>query len=443
MNAYKADYRLNERAQQLCEKLYFAAKKSKTRRFHQLYDKVYRMDILRDSWNIVKRNRGCAGVDGMSIGDVIVYGQEKYLQELHELLLDTHKYHPRKIKRVYIPKTNGKQRPLGIPAVRDRIVQTAMKILLEPIFEADFLECSYGFRPGRSAHDALERIRTWTNKGYRYVLDADIRGYFDNINHEKLLEFVHMRISDRKILKLIRKWLKCGIVGEEEIKENQIGTPQGGVISPLLANIYLHEFDKFWIQQTQVEGKLVRYCDDFVILFASREDAELGLELIKTKMAELNLELNTEKTRIVDMSGGKEGFDFLGFHHRRVISPRYEKRYTLKWPKKVAVNKLKQEIREILGVRAILNLSLEEVVAKLINPTLSGWMNYFKYGNSSKVFNQMDSYVHERLAIWWSKKHQKSGRRWKTDFTWKKHRESGVLVMNGNVQYWSCYSSNA
>ena len=443
MNAYKADYRLNERAQQLCEKLYFAAKKSKTRRFHQLYDKVYRMDILRDSWNIVKRNRGCAGVDGMSIGDVIVYGQENYLQELHELLFDTHKYHPRKIKRVYIPKANGKQRPLGIPVVRDRIVQTATKILLEPIFETDFLECSYGFRPGRSAHDALEMIRTWTNKGYRYVLDADIRGYFDNINHEKLLEFVHMRISDRKILKLIRKWLKCGIVGEEEIKENQIGTPQGGVISPLLANIYLHEFDKFWIQQTQVEGKLVRYCDDFVILFASREDAELGLELIKTKMAELNLELNTEKTRIVDMSGGKEGFDFLGFHHRRVMSPRYEKRYTLKWPKKAAVNKLKQEIREILGVRAILNLSLEEVVAKLINPTLSGWTNYFKYGNSSKAFNQMDSYVHERLAIWWSKKHQKSGRRWKTDFTWKKHRESGVLVMNGNVQYWSCYSSNA
>jgi len=243
-----------------------------------------------------------------------------------------------------------------------------------------------------------------------------------------------MRISEKKILKLIRKWLKCGIVGEEEIKENQLGTPQGGVISPLLANIYLHEFDKFWTQQTQVNGKLVRYCDDFVILFASREDAELGLELVKTKMAELHLELNTEKTKIVDMRCGKEGFDFLGFHHRQVMSHRHKRRYTLKWPKKAAVNKIKQEIREKLGTRVILKLSLEEVV-KLLNPTLRGWMNYFKFGNSSKVFNQIDSYVHERLAIWWSKKHQKSGRRWKTDFTWKKYRESGVLLMNGNVQY--------
>jgi len=437
MNAYTADDRLNERAQQLCEKLYLAAKKSKTRRlFHQLYDKVYRMDILSDSWDIVKQNRGCAGVDGISIVDVITYGLDEYLQELHDLLLDTHKYHPRKIKRVYIPKANGEQRPLGIPAIRDRIVQTATKTLLEPIFEADFLECSYGFRPNRSTHDALEEIRVITNKGYKFVLDADISGYFDSINHAKLLEFVHMRISDKKILKLIRKWLKCGIVGEEEIKENQLGTPQGGVISPLLANIYLHEFDKFWTQQTQVKGKLIRYCDDFVILFASREDAELGLELVKTKMAELHLELNTEKTKIVDMRCGKEGFDFLGFHHRQVMSHRHKRRYTLKWPKKAAVNKIKQEIREKLGTRVILKLSLEEVV-KLLNPTLRGWMNYFKFGNSSKVFNQIDSYVHERLAIWWSKKHQKSGRRWKIDFTWKKHRESGVLLMNGNVQYWS------
>ncbi|MBU1941086.1 MAG: group II intron reverse transcriptase/maturase [Candidatus Thermoplasmatota archaeon] len=433
MNAYTADDRLNERAQQLCEKLYLAAKKSKTRRFHQLYDKVYRMDILSDSWNIVKRNRGCAGVDGIGIVDVIKYGQDKYLQELHDLMLDTHKYHPRKIKRVYIPKANGKQRPLGIPVIRDRIVQTATKTLLEPIFEAGFLECSYGFRPNRSAHDALEEIRVITNKGYTFVLDADISGYFDSINHAKLLEFVHLRISDKKILKLIRKWLKCGIVDEEEIKENQLGTPQGGVISPLLANIYLHEFDRFWAQQTQVKGKLIRYCDDFVILFASREDAELGQGLVKTKMAELHLKLNTEKTKIVDMRCGEEGFDFLGFHHRPVMSHRYKRRYTLKWPRKAAVNKIKWDIREKLETRVILKLSLEEVV-KLLNPVLRGWMNYFKFGNSSKVFNQIDSYVHERLAIWWSKKHQRSGRRWKTDFTWMKHRESGVLVMNGNVQ---------
>lgn len=434
MNVYKTNNILNEKTQQLCEKLYLAAKKSKTRRFHQVYDKVYRMDILSDAWKIVKKTKGCAGVDGVGISDVIKYGQDKYVEELHEILLDTHKYHPRKIKRVYIPKADGNQRPLGIPAIRDRIVQTATKILLEPIFEADFLDCSYGFRPNRSCHESLEEIRVWTNRGFKFVLDADISGYFDNINHEKLLEFVHLRISDRKILKLIRKWLKCGVVGE--FGRNEIGTPQGGVISPLLANIYLHEFDKFWHTQTRVNGKLVRYADDFVILFATREDAELGMRLVIAKMTELNLNLNTEKTKIVNMREGKEGFDFLGFHHKQVMSWKYWKRYTHKIPKRTAVRKAKQKIRDILGTRAILKLTLEEVI-KRVNPIIRGWMNYFKFGNSAKVFGDMDSYVHERLALWWSKKHQKSGRRWKTDFTWTKFRNSGITLMCGNVVYWS------
>lgn len=434
MNVYKTNNILNDKTQQLCEKLYLAAKKSKTRRFHQLYDKVYRMDILSDSWDIVKQNKGCAGVDGVSISDVIKYGQDKYVEELHETLLDTHNYHPRKIKRVYIPKADGKQRPLGIPAIKDRIVQTATKIMLEPIFEADFLDCSYGFRPNRSTHEALEAIRVWTNKGFKFVLDADIKGYFNNINHEKLLEFVHMRISDRKILKLIRKWLKCGVVGEFE--KNEVGTPQGGVISPLLANIYLHEFDKFWHTQTRVKGKLIRYADDFVILFATRDDAELGIKLVKAKMTELGLTLNMEKTKIVDMRDGKKGFDFLGFHNRQVMSFNYKRRYTQKWAKKEAVRKLKQKIKEMIGERAVLSLSLQEII-ELINPILRGWMNYFKFGNSAKVFGVIDSYVHERLALWWSKKHQKKGRRWTSDFTWEKLVNSGVVRMTGNIRYWS------
>jgi len=392
------------------------------------------MDILSDAWTIVKQNKGCAGVDEISISDIIKYGQDRYLQELHNTLLDTHKYRPRKIKRVYIPKADGKQRPLGIPTIRDRIVQTATKILLEPIFEADFLECSYGFRPNRNAHEALEEIRQWTNKGFKFVLDADIKGYFDNINHEKLLEFVHNRVSDRKILKLIHKWLKCGVVGE--LKENEIGTPQGGVISPLLANIYLHEFDKFWHTQTRVKGKLVRYADDFVILFASREDAELGIRLVKAKMTELGLTLNTEKTKIVDMRDGKEGFDFLGFHNRQVMSWKYKRRYTWNFPKKEAVREIKQKIKSALWTRRILKFSLDEVV-QFINPILRGWMNYFKYGNSTKAFQDIDSYVHERLALWWSKKHQKSGRRWTNGFTYEKYRGSGVVVLIGNIRYWS------
>ena len=433
MNAYKADNSLSEKARELCEKLNLAAKKSKTRRFHQLYDKVYRMDILENAWNAVRQNKGSAGVDGVGVADIIRYGQEEYVQELHVLLRqDTRKYHPRKVKRVWIPKADGKERLLGIPAIRDRIVQAAAKTVLEPVFEADFLDCSYGFRPGRSAHEALEEIRVWTNRGFKFVLDADISGYFDNINHEKLLELVHGRISDRKVLKLIRKWLVRGVVSEGDVK----GTPQGGVISPLLANIYLHEFDKFWTEQKRVFGKLVRYADDFVILFANREDAQLGMNLVKAKLTELQLTLNFEKTKIVDLTNGTETFEFLGFYHRQVMSKKYGKMYTQAWPKKAAVKKLKQKVKEILGARGILKWGLEDVV-KRVNPILRGWMNYFRFGNSSKVFEDVDSYVHERLALWWSKKHQKRGRRWKTDFTYERFKKSGVTVMTGNVLYWS------
>jgi len=424
------------KAQQLRDKLCLAAKMSKTRRFHQLYDKVYRMDILEDAWKSVKRNKGIGGTDGVEIEDITRYGEDKYLQELHELLKDTHNYHPGSIKRVYIPKPSGGERPLGIPRIIDRTVQTATKLIIEPIFEVDFLECSYGYRPGKSPHEALEEIRQWTNKGYTFVLDADIKGYFDNINHEKLLEFMQQRISDRKILKLIKQWLTAGIVYEGGLQQNEIGTPQGGVISPLLANIYLHEFDKFWTQQTKVKGRLIRFCDDFVILFTSKEDAEKGLELVKEKLRELNLQLNAEKTRIVNMREEGQGFDFLGFHHRQKFFQEYEKCYTLKWPKKSAVIGLKQKIKDILGTLTILHLSLDAVV-ELVNPLLRGWMNYFKYGNSSHEFAEIDSYVHERLALWWSKKHNKFGRRWKSDFTYQKYKTSGVIRMTGNLARWS------
>lgn len=433
MNAYMADNRINSKAQQLCEKLYLAAKKSKTRRFHQLYDKIYRADILKDSWEIVKKNGGNPGVDGISIKDIEDSDINLYLQKLHDTLIDTHLYRPEKIRRVYIPKSNGKQRPLGIPSIKDRIVQTATKTILEPIFEADFLECSYGFRPNRSAIEAIEEIRKWTNNGYKFVIDADISGYFDNINHDKLLDFIYQRVNDKKILKLISKWLKCGILGEKLV--NYLGTPQGGVISPLLANIYLHEFDKFWNFQTRVKGKLIRYADDFVILFATKDDAELGLRLVNAKMIELNLKLNTEKTKIVDMREGKEGFDFLGFHNRQSLSRKYGRYYTLYWPKKEAIAKLKLKIKE-KTMRNNLLIPLEDLV-NILNPILRGWLNYFKYSNGSNIFNKIDSYVHERMAIWWSKKHQKRGRRWKTDFTAQKYRESGIIRLTGNIVYWS------
>ena len=427
-----------EKAQELCEKLYLAAKKSKTRRFHALYDKVYRIDMLENAWKQIKTNKGNAGVDNETIMDILKKGEQVVMAEIQNALKNK-RYRPRKVKRIYIPKPDGRQRPLGIPTVRDRIVQTSTKIVIEPIFEADFLDCSYGFRPGRRAHDALEEIRKTMNIGYTTILDGDIKSFFDNIDHDKLLEFVHQRISDKRVLKLIRKWLKCGVLESGIMYETDTGMPQGGVISPLLANIYLHEFDKFWTQQTKVKGKLVRYADDFVILFRTKEEVELGLQLVRAKLKELNLELNEEKTKIVDTNQGKDGFEFLGFYHRMVRSAKYKKYYSQKWPSDKSMKTIRAKIKDILGKRSMLPVNIERVVRKL-NPILRGWMNYFRFGNSSKKFTQIDRYVHERMALWWSKKHQKSGRRWTVDFDRDKLMKSGVQILGGNIIYWSCYS---
>ena len=333
---------------------------------------------------------------------------------------------------------DGSERPLGIPTVRDRVIQTATKYVIEPIFEADFLDCSHGFRPNRCAHDALEEIRVAVNAGYHYVLDADIKGFFDNINHDKLLGFVSQRINDRRVLKLIRKWLESGVLDRDSVHDTDVGTPQGGVISPLLANIYLHEFDLYWTTQIDVHGILVRYADDFVILFRSAPEARRGIELVKKKLSELDLELNETKSKLVDTRSGKRGFDFLGFYHRRVKSPKYHKYFLQKWPSAKSMKAIKSTVKHLIGSRWILKWNIEDVVARL-NPALRGWMNYFRFGNSSKRFRQIDSYIHERMALWWSKKHRKSGRRWKVDFTWEMHGNSGIQILNGRIEYWFYY----
>jgi group II intron reverse transcriptase/maturase len=284
----------------------------------------------------------------------------------------------------------------------------------------------------------LEKIRTTINDGYNIVLDADIKGFFDNINHEKLLDFVYQRINDRRVLKLIRKWLKCGVLESGIPIETDKGTPQGGVISPLLANIYLHQLDKYWAKQNVVDGKLVRYADDFVILFKTKEDAETGLEIVKAILLELDLELNENKTKVVDTTQGNDGFEFLGFHIRQIWSAKRKRYYSQQWPSNKAMNTLKAKIRDFLGKRSKLPISFTEVVRKL-NPIVIGWMNYFKFGNSAKKFAHMDMYLHEMVALWWSKKHNKSGRRWTTDLTRDKLYCNGVKKLSGNVIYWSRY----
>jgi len=423
-----------DKTQELCEKLYLAAKTSKTRRFHALYDKVYMMDFLTNAWKQIKQNKGSAGIDNESIEDIIQKGEERVLLEIQKTLMEN-EYRPRSVKRVLIPKPDGRERPLGIPTIRDRIVQASTKALIEPIFEADFLECSYGFRIRRSPHDALEEIRKTMNAGYVVVLDADITGYFDNINHNKLMGFVEQRINDRRILKLIRKWLECGVIDTDGFHETDKGTPQGGVISPLLANIYLHELDKFWTDQKKINGRIVRYADDFVILFRNEYDAQIGLRMVKSKLKELGLELNEKKTKVVNTWRGQEGFDFLGFHHRRLLSKRQHRYYTYKWPSNKAMKSIRGKIKNVLGRKATLQWSIERI-AQTINPILRGWMNYFKYGNSSKKFAQIDNYTYTRIIIWWRLKHNNSHRCY-YKLTSQDYKNVGFQVLTGNIIYTS------
>ena len=401
----------------LQRELYIKAKREPEFRFYQLYDKVYREDILRFAYALSRENEGVPGVDGETYEDIESKGLREWLEGLRKVLHDK-TYEPSAVRRVTIPKRDGGKRPLGIPTVRDRVVQTAAKLLLEPIFEADFEASAYGYRPKRSALDAVQEVHESLREGYLDVVDADLAQYFDNIPHHELMQCVARRVVDRQMLKLVKAWLKVPVEERDENgtrrmtggKNSKRGTPQGGVVSPLLSNIYMNRYLKHWRRSgkgQKFRAKLINYADDFVIL--SRNKAQEALAWTRNVMATMGLSLNDSKTSIRDAR--KETFIFLGYEFGPECFRRTGRWYCAAQPAKKSVARIKAAVREHLHPG---NQDPWEAVVLRLNQKLGGWANYFSYGTRYFAYRAVDHYVYDRVGQFLRRRHKVRTRR-----TWR------------------------
>jgi len=397
----------------LQRKLYQKAKEEPSYRFYLLYDKMYREDILTYAYALVKSNQGAPGVDGQSFWGIESQGLEEWLSDIREDLR-AKTYQPLPVLRVRIPKPGGGERPLGIPTIRDRVVQTAAKLLLEPIFEADFEPNAYGYRPKRSAPEAIQKVHKLVCEGYTDVVDADLSKYFDTIPHSELMQCVARRIVDGDLLRLIKMWLKVPVEERDENgkprvsggKGSTCGTPPGGVISPLLANLYMHRFLKYWRITGRSEifqAQVVNYADDFVIL--SRGCAAEALNWTRGVMIRIGLTLNEAKTSI--KQARTERFDFLGY----TFGPHRLRKdghvYLGASPSKKSVSRLRQKVGDLLGRH---NVAPWPDVRDQLNRILRGWSNYFGYGTRLMAYRAVDNYVYERVQHFLRQRHKVSSR---------------------------------